>query len=324
MPVRRRRRSASCTTRAARTSSARCTRAPRRWTGWSRSRSAASPSRPPPPPVSGALRRDVPDQHHRHPGHVDFTVEVERSLRVLDGAVAVFDAVSAWSRSRRRCGARRTSTACRASASSTRWTVSAPTSSASSDMIRDRLGANAHPVQLPIGEGETFTGVVDIIRRVELIYDDSTLGKNWTEQPVRAELQDKVEELRTTSSKRRRARRRADGAYLEGEEITEDELRSAIRKATIAGAMTPVSAAPPSRTRACSSSSTRSSTTCRRRSTSRRSGARRRRPGEGDRARADDDEPFAALAFKIMNDPYVGKLTFFRVYSGVLKPARTC
>jgi elongation factor G len=64
-------------------------------------------------------------------------------------------------------------------------------------MLRDRLGANAHPIQMPIGEGEDYKGVIDIIRRVELIYDDSTLGKNWTEQPVRAEFTEKVEELRT-------------------------------------------------------------------------------------------------------------------------------
>src|SRR5690606_24465612 len=108
-------------------------------------------------------------------------------------------------------------------------------------MMRDRLGANAHPIQFPIGQGENYSGVVDIIRRVELIYDESSLGKNWTEQPVRAELQDQVEELRTNLVE---AAVETDEAlmekYLEGEEISEEELRGAIRKAALAGILTPV------------------------------------------------------------------------------------
>ncbi|HUE96122.1 MAG TPA: GTP-binding protein, partial [Longimicrobiaceae bacterium] len=131
------------------------------------------------------------------PGHVDFTVEVERSLRVLDGAVAVFCSVggvepqseTVW-RQANKYGVPRiafVNKMDRVGADFMRVV----------GMMRDRLGANVHPLQYPLGEGEDYAGVLDIIRRVELHYDESTLGKNWTEQPVRAELSDRVEELRT-------------------------------------------------------------------------------------------------------------------------------
>jgi elongation factor G len=254
------------------------------------------------------------------PGHVDFTVEVERSLRVLDGACAVFDAVAGvepqsetvW-RQADKYGVPRicfVNKMDRVGADFNR----------SVDMIRDRLGANAHPVQIPIGEGETFKGVADIIRRVELIYDDSTMGKNWTEQPIRAELTGEVEQLRTNLVE---AAVEHDEhlmeRYLEGEEISEEDLRNAIRSATVANALVPV---------LCGSAF-------------KNKGVQQLLnsvidylpspldipPIRGHHVddvetiierRADDGEPFSALAFKIMNDPYVGKLTFFRVYSGTL------
>src|ERR687890_1280631 len=124
------------------------------------------------------------------PGHVDFTVEVERSLRVLDGGVVVFDAVAGvepqsetvW-RQADKYGVPRicfVNKMDRTGASFERCV----------SMISDRLGANPLPVHLPIGDGDTFVGIIDVVRQVELIYDDSTLGKNWTEQPVRPELQE--------------------------------------------------------------------------------------------------------------------------------------
>ncbi|MBA4157529.1 MAG: elongation factor G [Gemmatimonadetes bacterium] len=254
------------------------------------------------------------------PGHVDFTVEVERSLRVLDGAVAVFDAVSGvepqsetvW-RQADKYGVPRICFINKMDRIGTDFHRAV-------EMIRERLGANPHPIQLPIGEGESFAGVVDIIRRVELIYDDATLGKNWTEQPVRAELTEKVEELRKNLVEAAVEHDdRLMERYLEGEEISEEELRNAIRAATIAIAITPV---------LCGSAF-------------KNKGVQQLLDGVIDflpspvdipaiqghdvddgeaviERKADDAEPFSALAFKIMNDPYVGKLTFFRVYSGSL------
>jgi elongation factor G len=254
------------------------------------------------------------------PGHVDFTVEVERSLRVLDGAVAVFDAVAGvepqsetvW-RQANKYGVPRICFVNKMDRVGANFGRSV-------DMIRDRLGANAQPVQIPIGEGETFVGVADIIRRVELIYDDSTMGKNWTEQPIRDALSDEIEQLRTNLVE---AAVEHDEhlmeRYLEGEEISEDELRTAIRAACVANALVPV---------LCGSAF-------------KNKGVQQLLnsvidylpspldvpPIKGHDAddeekiverSADDAEPFSALAFKIMNDPYVGKLTFFRVYSGTL------
>jgi len=254
------------------------------------------------------------------PGHVDFTVEVERSLRVLDGAVTVFDAVAGvepqsetvW-RQADKYGVPRICFVNKMDR------VGADFGRAV-EMIRDRLGANAHPVQLPIGDGERFVGIIDVIRRVELIYDDSTQGKNWEEQPVRDEMVDEVE---------RRRKNLVEAAvehddklmerYLEGEEISEDDLRTAIRSATIANALVPVLTG----------------------SAFKNKGVQQLLnavvdylpspidipaikghdvddPDTPMERRTDDDEPFAALAFKIANDPYVGKLTFFRVYSGTL------
>ncbi|MBA2245492.1 MAG: elongation factor G [Gemmatimonadetes bacterium] len=254
------------------------------------------------------------------PGHVDFTVEVERSLRVLDGAVAVFDAVSGvepqsetvW-RQADKYGVPRICFINKMDRIGTDFHRAV-------SMIRDRLGANPHPIQLPIGEGESFAGVVDILRRVELIYDEATLGKNWTEQPVRAEMHEQVESLRFALVEAAVEHdERLMERYLEGEEISEAELRHAIRAATIANAITPV---------LCGSAF-------------KNKGVQQLLDAVIDylpspvdipaikgidpdneeeiiERPADDKEPFAALAFKIANDPYVGKLTFFRVYSGSL------
>src|SRR5512138_595269 len=175
------------------------------------------------------------------PGHVDFTVEVERSLRVLDGAVAVFCAVggvepqseTVW-RQADRYGVPRIAFVNKMDR------VGADFMNVVG-MIKDRLGAKAFPVQYPLGEGELFTGVIDIIRRCEYVYDESTQGKNWTEGPIPAALTETIEQLRHELVE---AAVETDEElltqYLEGEDITEEELRRAIRKATLVGTIVPV------------------------------------------------------------------------------------
>jgi elongation factor G len=255
------------------------------------------------------------------PGHVDFTVEVERSLRVLDGAIAVFCAVggvepqseTVW-RQADRYGVPRIAFVNKMDR------VGADFDHVLS-MVRERLGAKAFPIQYPLGQGELFTGVVDLVRRVELVYDEESLGARWVEGPVPDALMEQTERLRHELLE---AAVEYDEdlleRYLEGEDPSEEELRRAIRKATIAGAIVPV---------VCGSAF-------------KNKGVQQLLdsvidylpspvdipPVQGhiphhdetftERA-AEDSAPFAALAFKIMTDPYVGKLTFFRVYSGTLK-----
>src|SRR5213596_881641 len=224
------------------------------------------------------------------PGHVDFTVEVERSLRVLDGAITVLDAVGGVEP--------QTETVWR---QADRYHVPRIIFVNKMDrvgadfemcvkMVRERLGANVVPVHLPLGSGELFTGIIDLIRQVEIVYDDASLGKKYVEGPVPAALKDKVKEMRHHLLE---SIVEQDDAilhkYLEEHELSEDEIRTVLRKATISGKVVPVLA-----------------------------GAAFKNKGVHALLQAADEEPFSALALKIMTDPYVGKLTFFRVYSGVL------
>ncbi len=254
------------------------------------------------------------------PGHVDFTVEVERSLRVLDGAVAVFCAVggvepqseTVW-RQADKYGVPRIAFVNKMDR------VGADFDNVVKE-IRDRLGAKAFPVQVPLGEGELFTGVVDVLRRVELVFQDETQGRTWTEGPVPGALKDKVEQLRHELVE---AAVEYDDEllekYLETHELSEEEIRRAIRKATVKLGMVPVFCGAAFKNKGVQQLL---------------DGVVDYLPspleippvqghtlhhGESHESRcAGDDEPFAALAFKIMTDPFVGRLTFIRVYSGVL------
>ncbi|MDH3427457.1 MAG: elongation factor G [Gemmatimonadota bacterium] len=255
------------------------------------------------------------------PGHVDFTVEVERSLRVLDGAVALFCAVggvepqseTVW-RQADKYGVPRIAFVNKMDR------VGADFSHVV-EMMRDRLGAKAYPVMFPLGEGELYTGHVDLIKMCEVVYDEDSLGVTWTEGDIPAALRERAEQLRHELLE---AAVEHDEEllehYLGGTELGEHEVRRAVRKATLAGAITPV---------LCGASF-------------KNKGVQRlldavidylpsplevppvigHLPNHDEtfeHRAAEDDAPFAALAFKIMTDPFVGRLTYFRVYSGTLE-----
>ena len=253
------------------------------------------------------------------PGHVDFTAEVERALRVLDGAVAVFCAVggvepqseTVWRQADRY-------TVPRIALVNKMDRIGANFGNVV-EMMKDRLGANAYPVQYPLGEGELFTGVVDIVERKSIIYEDE-MGSQFTESEIPSGLQDKVEELRQELLEA--AVEHDDDLlekYLSGEELTNDEFRHAIRAATIKGVLFPVFCGSAFKNKGVQALL---------------DGVIDYLPSPVDvpaiqghlpqhdetfeSREASDDAPFSALAFKIATDPYVGKLTFFRVYSGSL------
>jgi elongation factor G len=255
------------------------------------------------------------------PGHVDFTVEVERSLRVLDGAVTLLDSVAGvepqtetvWRQADRYKVPRMifANKMDRVGANFERCV----------EMIRDRLSKASYPLQIPVGSGELFTGHIDVIERKQYIFDNESLGKTFTVSDVPAEFVDAVEAAR---------KELVDAAvehddvliekYLAGEELTDAEVRQAVRSATIKMKFVPI---------LCGASF-------------KNKGVQAMLdavidflpsphdvpPMQGHLPQHDetfetrevsDEAPFSALAFKVATDPFVGRLTFFRVYSGVLK-----
>ena len=253
------------------------------------------------------------------PGHVDFTVEVERSLRVLDGAVAVFCAKGGVEPQSETVWRQATKYGVPRLAYINKMDVTGANFYRVVDMMHNKLHANAVPMQLPIGAENTFTGIIDLMHMKAHIYKDD-MGMNIEVTDIPAEYLDKAEEYRT---KLIEAVADTDDElaekYLEGEEFTIEEMKTAIRKATIAGKMNPVF---------CGTSY-------------RNKGVQLLLDGVVDylpspldippvkgtkkdsdeeiERKSDDNEPFAALAFKVMVDPFVGRLVFFRVYSGTLK-----
>lgn len=253
------------------------------------------------------------------PGHVDFTIEVERSLRVLDGAVAIFDAgqgvepqsETVW----RQADKYRVP---RIAFINKMDKVGADFLESVKSMV-DRLGANPVPIQIPIGAENTFRGPVDLIAMKAVYFDDETLGAKYVVDEIPGDLLPLAKEYREKMIEKLAD---VDDAimekYLAGEKVTAEEIKNALRKGTIAMKITPVLCGaafknkgiqllldaivaylpspldlPPVR------------------------GIDPRTEEEVER-RPDDNEPFSALAFKIMTDPFVGQLTYFRVYSGVL------
>ncbi|MFV9511664.1 elongation factor G [Tepidibacillus sp. LV47] len=251
------------------------------------------------------------------PGHVDFTVEVERSLRVLDGAVAVLDAKSGVEPQTETVWRQATTYGVPRIVYVNKMDIIGANFLRSVQTIYDRLQAKAVPVQLPIGAEDSFVGIIDLIEMVAYYYEDD-LGTKIVKKEIPDEYKDLAEEWRT---KMIEAAAEVDEdlmmKYLEGEEISNEEIKAALRKGTINVELFPV---------LCGSSY-------------RNKGVQlmldavidylpspvdippikgHKEDGTEDERQADDNAPFSALAFKIMTDPYVGKLTFFRVYSGTL------
>jgi len=257
------------------------------------------------------------------PGHVDFTVEVERSLRVLDGAIAVFDSVAGvepqsetvW-RQADKYGVPRIAYVNKMDRTGADFFHAVET-------MRDRLGANAHPMQLPIGQEAEFQGVVDVVANTATVYKDD-LGEDFDTTEIPAELKEQAAEYRKELIE---ACADVDDElmeiYLADEEISSERLMEALKKATLAVKVTPVLLGSsfknkgvqplldaivsllPSPLEVVAVSGLVPP-------------AKADEEGSPDERAADDSAPFAALAFKVMSDPFVGKLTYFRVYSGKL------
>ena len=252
------------------------------------------------------------------PGHVDFTVEVERSLRVLDGSVAVFCAKGGVEPQSENVWRQAETYKVPRIAFVNKMDILGANFYNVVEMMKDRLGSNAVPVQLPIGKEDTFQGIIDLVKMDAIIYEDD-LGTVMDETEIPADMQELAAEWR---EKLVEAVAETDEElmmkYLEGEEFTEEEIKAAIRKATIACEMNPVFCGTAYRNKGV-------------------------QPvidavidylpaptdipaikgvlpdGTEAERHSSDDEPFSALAFKIMTDPFVGKLAFFRVYSGTLE-----
>ena len=254
------------------------------------------------------------------PGHVDFTAEVERSLRVLDGAVAVFCAVggvepqseTVW-RQANKYGVPRIAFVNKMDRSGADFFHAV-------GMIRERLGANPVPIQLPIGSEENFLGVVDLVRQKALLYKDETLGAEFEEAEIPAEL---VADAQTAREKLVEAASEVDDhlmdKYLDGEALTEDELVAAIRKATITLRLVPVLAGAAFKNKGVQPLLDAVVAFLPAPTDVRAIIGRSPEDGSSVSRASSDDAPFSALIFKIMTDSYVGQLAFFRVYSGVLE-----
>ena len=252
------------------------------------------------------------------PGHVDFTVEVERSLRVLDGSVTVFCAKGGVEPQSETVWRQADKYHVPRMAYVNKMDIMGADFFRVVQMMHDRLKCNAVPIQLPIGAEDTFKGIIDLVEMKSYIYNDN-LGKDITVGDIPEDMADLAEEYRT---KLLEAVSEYDDEimmlYLEGEEVPEDMVKTAIRKATLDVKMIPV---------VCGTSY-------------RNKGVQKLldavieympspldkkdiagidpETGDADSRPSDDNAPFSALAFKIMTDPFVGKLCFFRVYSGTI------
>ncbi len=253
------------------------------------------------------------------PGHVDFTIEVERSLKVLDGAVAVFCAVSGVQPQSETVWRQADKYHVPRIAFINKMDRTGANFYRAVDMMKDRLGARPMPIQIPIGAEDKFEGVIDLIEMQAYIWTGEELGMKFVVQDIPAEYVEKAEEYRAAMIETAmEADEELMEKYLEGEEISNDEIKAAIRKGTIGLVFNPV----------CCGTAFK------------HKGVQKlldavidympspldipaikgvTPKGEEVERPASDDAPFSSLAFKIMTDPYMGQLTYFRVYSGVFE-----
>ena len=257
------------------------------------------------------------------PGHVDFTVEVQRSLRVLDGSVTVLAAKGGVEPQSETVWRQADEYKVPRMVYVNKMDTMGADFYRCVQMLHDRLHANGVPIQLPVGQEDTFKGIIDLIdMQADIYYDD--MGNDVRVEPIPEDMQEKAQEYH---DKLIEAVAETDEElmmkYLDGEELTKEEIKAALRKATISNEIVPVVCGSsyknrgvqklldaivdymPAPTDVAAIKGTNPET------------------GEEEDRISSDDQPFAALAFKIMTDPYVGKLCFFRVYSGTLDAGTT-
>jgi elongation factor G len=252
------------------------------------------------------------------PGHVDFTVEVERSLRVLDGAVTVLTArggvepqtETVWRQAEKYNVPRM--------AYVNKMDITGADFFNVVKMMHERLQANAVPIQLPIGAEDDFKGIIDLVKMEAIVYEDD-LGKVEDEVAIPDDLKDVAEEYH---EKMFEALSELDDDFMEkylgGEEISEDEVKKVIRKGTVACKLVPVTCGTSYRNKGVQPLLDAIVDYMPAPTDIPPIAGTNPESGEEDHRPSSDKEPFSALAFKIMTDPYVGKLAFFRVYSGIL------
>ncbi len=268
------------------------------------------------------MDRSLPD--HRiniidTPGHVDFTIEVERSMRVLDGACMVYCAVggvqpqseTVWRQANKYNVPRIAFVNKMDRAGANFYKVE--------EQMRTRLGANPVPIVIPVGAEETFTGVVDLLKMKYINWNEADQGMTFTYEEIPAELKEKAEEYRVKMiDAAAEASEALMDKYLGGEDLSEEEIVASLRARTIAGEIVPMMCGSAFKNKGVQrmldavvqllpSPIDIPDTPC------------ELEDGTASAVPADDSASFSALAFKIMNDPYVGSLTFFRVYSGVIE-----
>ena len=254
------------------------------------------------------------------PGHVDFTIEVERSLRVLDGAIAVFDANAGVEPQTETVWRQADKYSVPRMCFVNKMDKIGADFYNTVDMIVDRLGATPLVMQLPVGAESDFAGVVDLIKMKAIIWDAETLGASFHEEDIPADLADKAAEYREKLVEL--AVEQDDDlmeAYLEGNEPDEKQLKACIRKGTIAGDFVPVICGSAFKNKGVQPMLDAVVEYLPSPLDIGAMAGKKVDSDEDEMREPNDDAPFAALAFKIMNDPFVGSLTFARIYSGTIE-----